>query len=58
MAISNSAYKIVLRAAQIRISRGEDGYEVVASYSKLSDDQRDQLIKDLIDSGYLQEKSE
>lgn len=47
MAIAANAYKVVKRAAQIRVSRGESVDEVVASYPKLSAEQAKQLKSEL-----------
>lgn len=45
--VSKAVYKVVVRAAGIRIERGEDPNEVVESYVKLSPEQKKQLRKDL-----------
>lgn len=45
--VSKAVYKVVARAAEIRIERGEDPNEVVESYVKLSPEQKKQLRKDL-----------
>lgn len=52
--VSEAAFKITKKACIIKIERGEDGYEVVAYYTKLSEGQRTRLIKELLDEGYLQ----
>lgn len=45
--VSKAVYKVVARAAEIRIERGEDPSKVVESYIKLSPEQKKQLKKDL-----------
>lgn len=45
--VSDAVYKIVLKAAKIRIENGEDKKEVVDSYNKLSPEQSKQLMADL-----------
>ena len=45
--VSKAVYKVVVRAAEIRIKRGEDPTEVIESYVKLSPEQKAQLRKDL-----------
>lgn len=47
MAVSKSAFKIIKRAVEIRISRGEEIHEVVNSYPRLSDEQKQQIIDEL-----------
>lgn len=47
MAVSNAAYRIIKRAAIIRIQQGETIEEVVASYNKLSSEQQEQLLNEL-----------
>lgn len=51
--VSTVAYRIIKRACIIRIENGEDGYEVIASYTKLSDDQQKQLIQELMNDGLI-----
>lgn len=45
--VSKTVYKVVARAAEIRIERGENPDEVIESYVKLSPEQKKQLRKDL-----------
>lgn len=45
--VSSAVYKIVLKAAKIRVDNGEDMKEVVESYNKLSQEQQKQLLNDL-----------
>lgn len=52
--VTDTVYRVVKRACIIRIERGEDGREAVASYSKLSAEQAEQLIQELIEEGYLE----
>ena len=47
MAVSKSAFKIIKRAVEIRISRGEEIHEVVDSYPRLSNEQKQQIIDEL-----------
>ena len=47
MAVSKSAFKIIKRAVEIRISRGEEIHETVNSYPRLSDKQKQQIIDEL-----------
>ena len=47
MAVSKSAFKIIKKAVEIRISRGEEIHEVVDSYPRLSDEQKQQIIDEL-----------
>lgn len=51
--VSEAAYRIIKRACIIKIERGEDGYVVVASYTKLSAEQQTRLIGELLEEGYL-----
>lgn len=53
MAVSENVYRVVKRAAKIRIARGEDAYEVIASYPKLSDEQSERLTQELIEEGVI-----
>ena len=52
--VTPSAYKIIKKAVIIRIKRGEDVTEVIASYPKLSDAQKAQLLVELVEEGYVQ----
>lgn len=51
--VSEAALKVIKKACIIKIERGEDGYEVVAQYTKLSEAQAKKMIQELIDEGYL-----
>ena len=51
--VSNLAYKIIKKAVIIRVREGEDAYEVVASYTKLSPQQQEQMIAELIQEGII-----
>ena len=53
MAVSENVYRVVKRAVKIRIARGEDAYEVIASYPKLSDEQSERLTQELIEEGVI-----
>jgi len=53
MAVTENVYRVVKRAVKIRISRGEDAYEVIASYPKLSDEQSERLTQELIEEGVI-----
>lgn len=54
MAVSNSVYKVYRMAAKKRIEDGEDAYEVVASMTKLSTDQKERLTEELIEMGVIE----
>lgn len=47
MAVSKSALKIIKRAVEIRMERGEEIHEIVNSYPKLSEEQKQQIINEL-----------
>ena len=51
--VSSSAYKIIKRAVILRINRGEDPTEVINSYPKLSDAQREQMLSELQEEGIV-----
>lgn len=51
--VSNLAYKIIKKAVIIRVREGEDSYEVIASYSKLSPQQQEQMIAELTQEGII-----
>lgn len=54
MEVSESMYKVLKMAAITKISRGEDGYEVIASYAKkVSEGQLERMTQELIEEGYL-----
>lgn len=53
MAVKENVYRVVKRAAKIRIERGEDPYEVIASYPKLSEEQSARLTQELIEEGVI-----
>lgn len=57
MEVSESMYKIFKLAAQVKIQRGEDGYEVLAEYAKkISNNQIERMTKELIEEGYLKQE--
>lgn len=47
MAVSKSALRIIKRAVEIRMERGEEIHEIVNSYPRLSDEQKQQIINEL-----------
>ena len=53
MAVSPLVYKTIKKAVIIRVKRGEDVYEVLNSYTKLSKEQRTQMIAELIEEGII-----
>lgn len=53
MAVSNTFYRIVKKAAIIRIERGEEIDAIIVSYPKLSEEQAAQLKQELIDEGVI-----
>ena len=57
MAVSKSAFKIIKKAVEIRISRGEEIHEVVDSYPRLSDEQKQQIIDELAPEKKTMEQS-
>ncbi len=42
--VSEAGFRIIERAVQIRIAQGEDAKDVVASYPKLSAEQKQKLL--------------
>lgn len=53
--VSALTYKTIKKAVIIRLKRGENVNEIIASYPKLSDKQRAQLIVELTEEGYIEE---
>lgn len=53
MAVSENVYRVVKKAVKIRIARGEDPYEVIASYPKLSEEQSARLTQELIEEDVI-----
>lgn len=47
MAVSDVAYRVVARAAKSRVAAGEAVEDVVRSYTRLSDEQRERLVEEL-----------
>ena len=45
--VSNAAYRIIKKAVALRIKNGEVLEEVVAEYTKLSEEQKAQMIEEL-----------
>lgn len=46
--VSALIYKTIKKAVIIRVKRGEDANEAITSYSKLSDEQKAQMLSELI----------
>lgn len=46
MAVSKMAFKIVKSAVQIRLERGEELEDILASYPKLSQAQADEILEE------------
>ena len=53
MAVSKAQYKIIKKAAAIRVKSGEDVNEAIAAYNKLSDIQKADMLIELIDEGVV-----
>lgn len=53
MAVSKGQYAIIKKAVIIRVKRGEDVNEVIASYPKLSDVQKADMLIQLVDEGII-----
>ena len=53
--VNSTAYKIIKKAIIIRINKGEDGKIIIAEYSKLSEQQQQQMLQELIAEGYIVE---
>ena len=53
--VSNAAYRIIKKAVILRINQGEEVNEVIASYPKLSDKQKAQMLMELVEEGYIEE---
>lgn len=53
--VSKAAYRIIKKAVIIRINQGEEVNEVIASYTKLSDKQKAQMLEELIEEGIVEE---
>lgn len=53
--VSKASYRIIKKAVIIRVNQGEDANEVIASYPKLSDSQKAQLLVELIEEGVIEE---
>lgn len=51
--VSALTYKTIKKAVIIRVKRGEDANEVIASYPKLSDKQKAQMLLELIEEGII-----
>lgn len=53
--VSTLIYKTIKKAVIIRIKRGEDFNTIIESYPKLSDEQKSQMLLELIEEGYINE---
>ena len=53
MAVSQLVYKTIKKAVIIRVKRGEDVYEILESYPKLSEAQKAQMVEELIEEGII-----
>lgn len=54
MEVSDSMYRVLKRAIQIKVSRGEDGWAAIQEYKgKISDEQYEQMVAELIADGTL-----
>ena len=51
--VSNLTYKTIKKAVIIRVKRGEEANEVIASYPKLSDKQKAQMLLELVEEGII-----
>lgn len=51
--VSALTYKTIKKAVIIRVKRGEDVNEVIASYPKLSDKQKAQMLLELTEEGVI-----
>lgn len=51
--VSTLTYKTIKKAVVIRVKRGEDVNEVIASYPKLSDKQKAQMLLELTEEGIV-----
>lgn len=51
--VTTSGYKIIKKAAIVRLKKGEFIDDIIASYPKLSQAQVQQLIDELTNEGYL-----
>lgn len=52
--VSNTAYRIIKKAVIIRLSQEEEINIIIESYPKLSNEQKQQLINELQQEGYIQ----
>lgn len=51
--VSALTYKTIKKAVIIRVKRGEDVNEIIASYPKLSDKQKAQMLLELTEEGVI-----
>lgn len=52
--VTNTAYRIIKKAVIVRVKRGEEIETILDSYLKLSEEQREQMIQELIEEGILE----
>jgi uncharacterized protein (DUF433 family) len=52
--VTNTAYRIIKKAVIVRVKRGEEIETILDSYPKLSEEQREQMIQELIEEGILE----
>lgn len=52
--VSNTAYRIIKKAVIIRLLQEEEINIIIESYPKLSNEQKQQLINELQQEGYIQ----
>ena len=52
--VSKTAYRIIKKAVILRIEHGEEVNEVIASYNKLSDKQKAQMLEELVEEGIVE----
>jgi uncharacterized protein (DUF433 family) len=51
--VSALTYKTIKKAVIIRLKRGEEFNDIIASYPKLSDKQKAQMLVELTEEGYI-----
>lgn len=51
--VSNAAYRIIKKAVILRVEAGEKAENILESYPKLSDEQKIQMLNELISEGYI-----
>lgn len=48
--VSTLAFKVIKKAVKIRLARGEELEDIVASYTKLSQEQADEIFAEFAES--------